>query len=125
MDRTMGCCWGVGLDADNHLFDVAYTIVSSESNEDWEYFLCNIRECLGGLQPVVMSDRNKALLYVVPKVFGIECHTYCVRHIREDFVTAAAKYGYRKESTKDLLEEMLNRVGSVCSKWSRVWACSG
>jgi len=72
-----------------------------------------------------MSDRNKALLYVIPKVFGIECHTYCVRHIREDFVTAAAKYGYRKESTKDLLEEMLNRVGSVCSKWSRVWACSG
>jgi len=47
----------VGLDADNHLFDVAYAIVSFENNEDWE--------CLGGLQPVVMSNRNTALLYVV------------------------------------------------------------
>ena len=105
----------VALDADNHLFDVAYAIVSSENKEDWEWFLQNVRECLGGFQPVVMSDRNNALLYAVPKVFGIECHTYCVRHIRENFVKAAAKYGYRKESTKDLLKEMLNRVAYAAS----------
>jgi len=70
--------------------------------------LSNVRECLGGLQPVGMSDRNKALLHALPKVFGIDCYTYCARHIRENFVTASAKYGYRKQSTKDLLKEMLN-----------------
>ena len=86
----------VGLDVHSHLFGVAYAIVSSENNKDWEWFLSNLRECLGGLQPVVMFDRNKALLHAMPKVFGIECHTYCVRHIQENFVTAAAKYGYRK-----------------------------
>jgi len=106
----------VGLDADNYLFDVAYAIVSSENNEDWEWFLSNVEECLGGLQPVVMSDRNNALLYTVPKVFGIECYIYCVRHIRENFVTVAAKYGYRKEATKDLLKEILNRVTHAASE---------
>jgi len=62
----------VGLDADNHLFDVAYAIVSSENNDDWEWFLTNVRESLGGLQPVLMSDRNNALLYAVSKMFAIE-----------------------------------------------------
>ena len=68
----------VGLDADNHLLDVAYAIVLSDNNEDWVWFLSNVRECLGGLQPVVMSNRNKALLHAVPKLFGIDCRTYCV-----------------------------------------------
>jgi len=98
----------VGLDANNHLFDVAYEIVLSENNGDSEWFLSNLRECLGGLQPVDMSDRNKVcmlcLRYLPSNV------KYCVRHIRENFVTVVAKYGYRKESTKDLLKEMFKRV---------------
>jgi len=90
-------CWGViGIDADNHLFDVAYAIVSSKTNDDWEWFLTNVRECLGGSQVVVMFDRNNALLYAMPKVFGIECHSYCVRHIRKNFIKAAAKHGIEK-----------------------------
>jgi len=105
----------IALNADNHLFDVVYAIVSWENNEDWEWFLSNLGNCWGGLQPVAMSDRSKALLYAMPKVFGIECHTYCVRHIWENFVTVAAKYGYRKELTKDLLKEMLNRVAFTAS----------
>ena len=52
----------------------------------------------------------------MPKVFGIDCHTYCVRHIRENFVTVAAKYDYRKEATKDLLKEMLNWVAYAASE---------
>jgi len=106
----------VGLDADNHLFDVAYAIVSTENKDDWEWFMTNVRECLGGLQPVVMSDRNNALLYAVPKVFGVECHSYCVRHIRENFIKAVGKLGYRKDSTKELLKEMLNRVAYAASE---------
>jgi len=93
-----------------------YAIVSSENNEDWVWFLTNVRECLGGMQPIVMSDRNNALLHAMPKVFGIDCHTYCVRHIRENFAKAAGKYGYRKEATKDLLKEMLNRVAYAASE---------
>ena len=100
----------IALDSDNYMFDVAYAIVSFENNGDWERFLTNLRECLSGLPPVVMFDRNKALLCAVPKVFCVDCYTYCVRNIWENFLTATTKYGYRKESRKDLLKEMLNRI---------------
>jgi len=106
----------VGLNADNHLFDVEYAPLLSENNKDWVWFLSNVRECLGGLQPVIMSDRNKTLLHAVPKVFGIDSHTYYIRHIWENLVTAAAKYGYRKESMKYLLKEMFNKVAYAASE---------
>ena len=48
----------VALDANNHIFDVAYAVVGGETNEDWLWFLMQLWECLGGLKPVVMPDRN-------------------------------------------------------------------
>jgi len=39
-----------------------------------------------------------------------------MRHIRENFVKAAGKYGYRKEAMKDLVKEMLNRVAYATSE---------
>ena len=62
----------------------------------------------GGLKPVIMSDRNEGLLYAVPKVFGLENHTYCARHLRDNFLGKAAKLGIRRDALKDLLKEMFN-----------------
>ena len=45
-----------------------------------------------------------------PKGVGQERHTYCVRHLRENFLAAATRYGFRKVVTKDLLKAMFNRV---------------
>lgn len=50
------------LDADNHLFDFAYAIVSGETNEEWLWFLKMVSNCLCGLKPVIMSDRNPGIL---------------------------------------------------------------
>jgi len=100
----------VALDADDHLFDVAYAIVAAENNDEWLWFLTVLRECLGGLQPVIMSDKNPALLFSVPRVFGIENHTYCVCHVRENFLTYTGKVGIRRQASKDLLKEVFNRV---------------
>jgi len=49
----------VALDADDHLFDVAYAIVSGENYDDWYWFLSVLYECLGGMKPVIMSDRHR------------------------------------------------------------------
>jgi len=38
----------VALDADNHVYDVAYAIIGGETDEDWLWFLTMLRECLGG-----------------------------------------------------------------------------
>ena len=55
----------VGLDADNHVFDVAYAIVSSENNEDWVWFLSNVRKCLGGLQQLSCL--------IGTRLYGMQC----------------------------------------------------
>ena len=97
-------------DADNHLFDAAYVVVIGENKEDWLWFLTMVHECLGGLNPVVMSDRNEGLLYAVPKVFGLENHCYHVRHLRDNFLGRATTLGIRRDASKDLLKEMFNQV---------------
>ena len=59
---------------------------------------------------MIMSDRNEGVLYAVAKVFGVENHSYCVRHLKENFLGRAAKLGIRRDVSKDLLKEMFNRV---------------
>jgi len=88
------------LDADNHLFNFAYAIVSSENFEDWVWFLQCVAECLRRLKPVIMSDRGQALLKVIPLVFGKGNHAFCLRHLAENFLQVAGKHGLRKEATK-------------------------
>jgi len=79
----------IALDADDHLFDVTSAIVSGENNENWYWFLSVLHENLGGMKPVIISDRHKSLLYAVPRVFGLENHCYCLVHLRENFVKFA------------------------------------
>lgn len=91
------------MDADNHLFDVAYAVVAGENKEDWLWFLTVVQECIGGLRPEAYHN-------VVATVFGVENHTYCVRQLREIFLGRAAKLGIRRDASTDLLKEMFNRV---------------
>ena len=67
----------IALDADDHLFDVAYAIVSGKNNANWYWFLSVLYECLGGMKSVIMTDRHQSLLLAVSRVFGLENHCYC------------------------------------------------
>ena len=61
------------------------------------------------MQLVIMSDRNQGLLSVVLRVFGIENHSYCLKHVRGNFLTYMGKLGIRRQALKDLLNEVFNR----------------
>ena len=69
-----------------------------------------VAQCLGGLKPVIMSDRHPTLVPVVAQVFEKEYHSYCLQHLTENFLKEAAKYGIRKEVTKQIAKEMFYRV---------------
>lgn len=103
----LGAC---GMDADNRLLSVAYAIVSSEKNEEWSWFLEKVRDCLGGLRPVIMSERHPEIIAGVEQVFGKENHAYCLRQITESFMKEAGKHGLRKETTRLIVKEMFNKV---------------
>jgi len=55
-------------------------------------------------------DCGKALLKVVPPVFGKENPAYCLRHLAENFHQVAGKHSIRKEATKQVVKEMLYRA---------------
>ena len=86
----------VALDADDHLFNVAYAVVSAENVDEWFWFFTVLFECVGKMQPVIMSDRNQGFIYAVPRAFGIENHSYCLRHVRKNFLTYTEKVGIRQ-----------------------------
>ena len=74
------------------------------------WFLTVLHECLGGLKPVVMSDRNQDLLAAVPRIFRVENHKYCVWHLTENLMTETGRLGIRGNALKELVKEMFNRV---------------
>lgn len=99
-----------GLDADNRLLNLAYAIVLAENNAEWLWFLEKLRDSLGELRPVIISERHPDISAGVEQVFGKEYHAYCLRQLSENFLREASKHNLRKETTKHIVKEMLNRV---------------
>jgi len=58
------------LNADNHIFNLAYAIIYGEKIKEWVWFLEMVAQCLGGLKLVIMSDRHLVILPVWHKCLG-------------------------------------------------------
>ncbi|GKA81260.1 mutator type transposase [Tanacetum coccineum] len=78
---------GVGVDANNGIYPVAYGIVELENQYSWTWFL----KCLGddfdlysNSNFTFITDRQKGLLPALEKLFPHAEHRYCVRHIYEN-----------------------------------------
>ncbi|KAF7113157.1 hypothetical protein RHSIM_RhsimUnG0155200 [Rhododendron simsii] len=84
-------------DADDRLYPLAYAIMSSENDEDWLWFLVNLKEVLGGCQVLLVIDRNTSLLNSIIKVFGEDCNAWCLRHLKENFSKFASSIGLKAE----------------------------
>ncbi|GKC10956.1 mutator type transposase [Tanacetum coccineum] len=73
-----GCPWpcqiltAVGVDTNNGIYPVAYTIVKAESKASWCWFLNLLREDLGieaNFNYTFISDRQKGLIQAIASVF--------------------------------------------------------
>ncbi|XP_076896684.1 uncharacterized protein LOC143549739 [Bidens hawaiensis] len=88
-------CWpfpgqiliAVGIDANNGIYPVAYSLVEAETTASWTWFL----ECLGNDLDLYsnsnftfISDRQKGIIPAIQKVFPSAEHRFCVRHIHEN-----------------------------------------
>ncbi|XP_058189190.1 uncharacterized protein LOC131306780 [Rhododendron vialii] len=122
-------------DADDGLYPLAYAIVSSENDEDWLWFLINLKEVIGGRQVVLVTDRNTSLLSSIIKVFGGDCNSWCLRHLKENFSKSASSKGLKAERrntalkvvndlayarTEDSFKSHLGKLYGICpdlSKW--------
>ena len=87
-------------DANDSMFPLVFGVMSSENYEDWLWFLEKPKIVVRNKEVIIISDRHPALLRNVPKVFGIENHAYCYRHLKENFSSFLSKHNTRGNKGK-------------------------
>ena len=97
-------------DANDSMFPLAFGVMSSENYEDWLWFLEKLKIVVGNKEVIIISDRHPALLCSVPKVFGIENHAYCYRHLKENFSSFLSKHNTRGNKCKENALQFLDSL---------------
>ncbi|XP_042517475.1 uncharacterized protein LOC122091531 [Macadamia integrifolia] len=85
---TLFCASAV--DADDALFPLAFAIVDMESDENWMWFLSELRKLLGVNTEnmprlTILSDRSKGIVEAVETHFPSAFHGFCLRYVSENF----------------------------------------
>lgn len=78
------------VDADDALFPLAIAIVDEESDENWMWFMSELRKLLGvntESMPrlTVLSERQRGLVEAVETHFPSAFHGFCLRYVSENF----------------------------------------
>ncbi|KAK1408172.1 hypothetical protein QVD17_39807 [Tagetes erecta] len=98
----------VGVDSNNGIYPVAYSLVEAETNESWAWFLDLLKDDLDlstNSNFTFISDRQKGLIPALKRVFPSAEHRFCLRHIHENM---------KKEQWRgDLFKNLLWRAASA------------
>lgn len=78
------------IDADDTLFPLAIAIVDTDSDENWMWFMSELRKLLGVntenmSRLTVLSERQRGIVEAVETHFPNACHGFCLRFISENF----------------------------------------
>nr|KAJ0190407.1 hypothetical protein LSAT_V11C800391310 [Lactuca sativa] len=99
-----GICRGqflsaIGRDANNHIYPIAWAVVSVESKETWKWFIDLLIEDLGmgvGHGLTLISDQHKGLLETMKERVPAAEHRQCARHICANFMKRFKGQMFRK-----------------------------
>ncbi|KAL4572798.1 hypothetical protein LXL04_019583 [Taraxacum kok-saghyz] len=75
-----------GVDANNSIFPIAYSVLESENTQSWTWFLESLKKSIGtpsGL--VISSDMQKGLEVAIMHVYPNVEHRECIRHLFSNF----------------------------------------
>ncbi|XP_038971606.1 uncharacterized protein LOC120104480 [Phoenix dactylifera] len=101
-------------DGNDDMFPIAYGVVDTETDENWEWFFRIFKEAIHscsayhGQKFTFMTDRHQEIIKSVPKYFPGCYHSYCIRHVKENFKNQVLVH-YRAADRKRLLD-LLNAV---------------
>lgn len=78
------------VDANDSLFPLAFAVVDVESDENWMWFLSELRKLLGvntESMPrlTLLSNRHKGIVEAVDTHFPSAYHGFCLRYVSENF----------------------------------------
>ncbi|XP_031285780.1 uncharacterized protein LOC116144482 isoform X1 [Pistacia vera] len=71
-------------DGDDGIFPVAFAVVDAETEENWHWFLLELKSALSTLQQITfVADFQNGLKQSLAEVFDKCYHSYCLRHLAE------------------------------------------
>ncbi|XP_062080523.1 uncharacterized protein LOC133785288 [Humulus lupulus] len=133
--------YAVPLDANNHLYPVAFGIMDSENHDSWKYFMSNLKEAIGEVEDLVfVSDRHASITHALETIFPDAYHGACYHHISMNVVAEFktghchvlmynAAYAFRKSEFHSHFEKIKSKdlviaqylEGMCFDKWSRAY----
>ncbi|XP_062085525.1 uncharacterized protein LOC133791622 [Humulus lupulus] len=131
----------VALDANNHLYPVAFGIVDSENHDSWKYFMSKLKEAIGEVEDLAfVSDRHASITHALETIFPDAYHGACYHHISMNVVAKFktdhchvlmynAEYAFRKFEFHANFEKIKSKDSAIAQylegmgfdKWSRAY----
>ncbi|XP_062114565.1 uncharacterized protein LOC133825667 [Humulus lupulus] len=131
----------VALDANNHLYPVAFGIVDSENHDSWKYFMSKLKESIGEVEDLAfVSDRHASITHALETIFPDAYHGACYHHISMNVVAKFktdhchvlmynAAYAFRKSEFHANFEKIKSKDPAIAQylegmgfdMWSRAY----
>ncbi|KAM1110956.1 hypothetical protein ACFX13_010361 [Malus domestica] len=74
-------------DGDDEVFPVAFTVVDAETDDNWHWFLLQLKSAFSISCPVTfVADRQKGLKESIAEIFKDSYHGYCLRYLTEQLI---------------------------------------
>ncbi|KAE8667848.1 isopenicillin N epimerase-like isoform 2 [Hibiscus syriacus] len=74
-------------DGDDGVFPVAFSVVDAETDENWHWFLLQLKSALSTTFPITfVADIQKGLRESISEIFKGSFHGYCLRYLTEQLI---------------------------------------
>ncbi|KMT14129.1 hypothetical protein BVRB_4g079510 [Beta vulgaris subsp. vulgaris] len=74
-------------DGDDGVFPVAFAVVDAETDDNWRWFLLQLKSAMQTPVPVTfVADRHKGLKESIAEIFEDSFHGYCLRYLTEHLI---------------------------------------
>ncbi|KAE8684244.1 Detected protein of confused Function [Hibiscus syriacus] len=74
-------------DGDDGVFPVAFSVVDAETDENWHWFLLQLKSALPTTCPITfIADIQKGLRESISEIFKGSFHGYCIRYLTEQLI---------------------------------------
>lgn len=74
-------------DGDDGVFPVAFAVVDIETDDNWHWFLLQLKSALSASGPITfVADRQKGLRESIAEIFKGSYHGYCLRYLTEQLI---------------------------------------
>ncbi|XP_062086202.1 uncharacterized protein LOC133792313 [Humulus lupulus] len=74
--------FAMGQDGNKQIYPIALSVVDSENNDSWLYFLLRLKEAIGEVENLVfVFDRHTSIASTLTKIFPEAHHGACIHHV--------------------------------------------